>query len=201
MESMVAIVSFLFLLIPLNTEAMSEGDHEDASCACYIKILGSTNLNSFELEYSFGTHPVSFHLAPDGSTTGSGRLNLPVKEFRGKSEGMEKDFYALVKSDLYPSIVIEFYEITDSGRDTKSNMVKAGITMAGITRVYDILCEVERNPEGGLCLRGDKTIMISDFKLDPPVKFFGLVRVQDFINVDFSVNFTEREQADLMISK
>ncbi len=30
--------------------------------------------------------------------------------------------------------------------------------------------------------------MISDFQLDPPVKFFGLIEVEDHIGIDFSVN-------------
>lgn len=201
MNSIILVIYSAIFLNFVESGIMYEAYNKNVSCSGYIKILGSTNLNSFELEYSFGDNPVFFAVSDEGSPVRSSILNIPVEEFRGQSPVMERDFYALVKSERYPEIIIRFHGIRDSSLEAGKNIVKVGITMAGITHEYDILCAVRTKRTGDICLTGKKSIKITDFRLDPPVKFFGIVKMGEYIDVDFSVNFMTERQTNLLFSR
>ena len=63
------------------------------------------------------------------------------------------------------------------------------ITIAGITRTYKIDCSLMNCSENTLLI-GSQKIMLSDFKLKPPEKLYGLVKVDDEITVNFSIILT-----------
>lgn len=49
-----------------------------------------------------------------------------------------------------------------------------------ITRCYIIECKY-----GNKIIHGEKTVKLTDFKLDPPVKSFGLIKVKNELNINF----------------
>jgi hypothetical protein len=69
------------------------------------------------------------------------------------------------------------------------------ITIAGITHFYRIDCTVV-TCSGNYFLMGAQRIKLTDFDIEPPEKFFGLVKVSDEINVSyrFIVTFTTNNQ-------
>ena len=63
------------------------------------------------------------------------------------------------------------------------------ITIAGITHLYKIDCSIVKCSETQL-LVGSQKLKLTDFKLEPPEKLYGLVKVSDEIEVNFSFIIT-----------
>lgn len=190
MTRLIKNISFIILLFGLSMTFGADGHAgKEPACAAFIRIEGNTNLNTFELIYSFSKEPVVLHSSSGSTPNALRKIRIPVQDFRGDSKAMEKDFHQLVKSEQYPAIVIDFKRFRKLNSGESHYLAMVNITMAGITRSYGIPVRVHSHREGSLCLQGQKAVRITDFNLQPPEKFFGLVEVRDYIHIDFSFNF------------
>ncbi|MEX0986156.1 MAG: hypothetical protein WD052_01675 [Bacteroidales bacterium] len=64
-----------------------------------------------------------------------------------------------------------------------------GVMVGGTTRYYKIPCSISNCLDGRILIAGSKELRLTDFKLAPPEKSFGLIKVQDklIINFEFSL--------------
>ncbi len=190
MSRLIKPISLILLLLGFGTASNADKPAgREPSCAAFIRIEGNTNLNTFELMYSFRDESVVLHSSSGSTPADLQKIKIPVRDFRGDSKAMERDFHQLVKSEQHPAIVIDFKGFRELNSREGNYMAMVNITMAGITRSYSIPVRIHSHREGSLCLQGKKAIRITDFNLQPPEKFFGLVEVRDYIHIDFSFNF------------
>ena len=192
----------IYILHTANLKALEEDSRIIDCPSRFVKIEGSTNLNAFELVYSFEDEPVEFSVSSGNSSGKYKKLVIPVEKFRGESKAMERDFHELVKYDKHPEIIIEFNGFSNIENEPDNITTNVRITMAGTSHSYTVPVELKETDSGNICLNGKKSIQISDFKLDPPVKYFGIIRVEDQINIDFSIDLSsERPVSLLLLSK
>jgi polyisoprenoid-binding protein YceI len=114
---------------------------------------------------------------------------------------MYEDFLILMNASEYPRIKVSFskQQLKKSLQHTTNvNCPDVRITIAGITRIYKIQCSMVKCADD-LYLRGEEMIRLSDFKLKPPAKLLGLVKVNNEINVNFGfiITFTDNNQLSL----
>ena len=116
------------------------------------------------------------------------QLAIVVKNFSSDNLMARRDFLKLIKSDTYPTIKIQLnYIETASGNDSKTyskGNAFVNISITGVTKQYHI--PVSSNQEGEfVMLDGKKNISIKDFGLTPPVEMMGLLKVSEWIDLDF----------------
>ena len=177
------------MLLILAIPALADGPPEPG-CTGFISITGNTNINTFELEYVFDQNLRLSTTEVPGSESRLVSLILPVRSFSGSSSRLEEDFYDLVRARLHPDIVIGFEDLRSAHLHPGAVMKKVRISLAGVTREYEVPCSLEDQKNDILTVSGSRVIPISDFGIDPPERFLGLVQVEDHIFVKFSVNFT-----------
>ncbi|MDR2148960.1 MAG: YceI family protein [Tannerella sp.] len=121
------------------------------------------------------------------------RLSIEVKKFNSSNKMALRDFFKLVDAEKYPHIQIELDYVETARGDT---LVQKGdvyadthidIVIAGVENKYDFPVKVF-NEANKLTLTGSKRINIEDFGLAPPNELFGLVRVSEWIEIEFQIN-------------
>lgn len=116
------------------------------------------------------------------------QLAIQVKNFSSDNPMALRDFMKLIKSDVYPTIKAQLnYIETVPGNEkdihSKGNAF-VNITITGITQQYSI--PVSSNKHGDyISVVGGKRINIRDFGLEPPVEMLGLIKVSEWISIDF----------------
>lgn len=165
-----------------------------SSCNNYISITGETNINHFSLD----------QFVPEDLICGVGDsrwiklpeehvylIRVPARNFDASNRMVYRDFLELIDVIEHPyiSIFIEEAEFELLFQDRSYLRPRIGIAVAGTTRYYNVPCRVAECVDGKIAVSGQKTLKLTDFKLAPPEKTMGLIRVQNelIINFEFSL--------------
>ncbi len=162
--------------------------------ASKLSIDGKTNINSFTCaiaKYS-GTDTLVLHEGGKNvrPVFVKGSVGLNATTFDCGISIMTSDFRKTVKSDIYPAIVIDFISFERSptyktGEDNFVGILK--ISMAGITKLFEVNCSIETKTDGLIHLKGDKQFTFADFGLKPPTHMMGTIKVQEDLHVKFDL--------------
>ncbi|MFO7977404.1 MAG: YceI family protein [Bacteroidales bacterium] len=177
-------------LLHFNDEAAGRELPEiDNECESHISIHGSSNVNQFQL---INHNPRIVKRSDQGQEEErSQRIEIPVNEFQGDNKRMREDFLELVNASEYPLIImtIEPRNLEECLKARGLSDFKTEITMAGVTQHYIVPCGVDTCERSGYVLRGSLEVELTDFGIDPPRKFFGLVKVNNEVLIDYVFRF------------
>ena len=160
-----------------------------------IVIQGSSNLLSFRLSQS-GEKLLKKSVVITATQTQNQILlshnsySILVNNFTSNNKMALSDFLQLVKSDIFPSLQVQlkYIEPIPKVLDNVYSKGKAfvNITITGVTKQY--LIPITSEKKGDLySFIGDKRINIRDFGLIPPVKMMGLIKVSEWIDIEFNI--------------
>lgn len=143
----------------------------------FVKINGSTNVNSFQC--------VNSKFKNDGSVYSFAEKNLPniilkVADFDCGNKMMTKDFQKILNSERYPEMTIKFVKFTKA---QKNYLAIVEVKMMNQSRRYNVEFELENNK-----MTGRKNVKFSDFNITPPKKMGGMIVVKDDLNLSFSLS-------------
>ncbi len=167
----------------------------------YLRIIGSTNVNSFtcgfEGEIPNDTFKVNVSKKNDKLYVENGSLVIPVKGFDCGNKMMNQDFLDLLRVNKHPEIRIMLTSLDMAeGHFSVENKTEelwavAEITffIAGESKKYPVPIKINQKKEGQY-FEGTRKLDITEFNLEPPKKFMGLIQVQEEVIIDFSLNLT-----------
>jgi hypothetical protein len=160
----------------------------------WLSLTGTTNLNSFEC-LSGSVNSPNFLFTESNYHQNriyfdNARILVEVSSFDCKNPLINRDMYNALGGSKNPNIEIKLEEIIPSTRGSglDSGIVTANvlITINGKTKSTELDIEWE-SPDGyEYQFKGSKDLLMSDFGIDPPLPAFGLIRVDDKINVEFN---------------
>lgn len=172
----------------------------------WLAIHGTTNIVSFKLVHD-GEKLLGKAITMTATQnknkiyTSKNQLSIEVKNFTSENKMALRDFMKLIKSDTYPNLHVQLnYIETLAGKEkdryNKGN-ASVNITIAGVTKQYQI--PVSSNQQGEyISVDGGKKINIQDFGLQAPEVMYGLIKVSEWINIDFhlicKLTFTDNIQ-------
>ncbi|MCA0132291.1 YceI family protein [Winogradskyella alexanderae] len=152
-------------------------------------INGKSNVNRFQCAYDISQFSDSLEIGFTSEKPliyfSNAQLTLKNMSFNCGHKAINRDFHELLKTEQFPSINLEL--ISAEG-EPESNMIntKLNITISGISKIYDLMVEVD-NTAKGILICGSLHIDINDFNLDPPKKLLGMIKVSNYINIDFNL--------------
>ena len=189
------IVLLLLLLISSNFFFAQNTFSVDLQKNSSITIHGTTNLLSFKLIQT-GEKLTKRNFIITASENhnkiilSQNEHTILVKDFSSENKMAQRDFLKLVKADMYPSfhVKVNYFEIDPNtiNNDIAKATVSVDLTITGKTKQYSIPVKSVRDGDN-YKLNGNKKINIRDFGLDPPVEMMGLIRVSEWINIDFNI--------------
>ena len=158
-----------------------------------LLVKGKTNVNSFKCEYDVlklkNPIPVFFKKFNDKIIFDNTNLVLENVNFDCGGLGINNDFQDLLKTKTHPKIVITVKEITQCTDAHKNFEAFIDLTIAGISKPYVMPIEFQEN--GSIFIKGNLSLNIRDFNLEPPKKALGLIVVKDVIEIDFQLAIKE----------
>jgi len=150
-----------------------------------LSITGDTNINkflcSFNTELIAENNHITYQPGDSKIYFQNAILKLDNSGFDCGNKAINKDFKNLIKAEEYPEISLELEEIILT--DIKKAFAKVIIKIAGETNTYTV--PVEITSDETIQYKGSLDLNISDFKLHPPKKMFGLIVIREDININF----------------
>ena len=203
-----AIAHLLLILLPFLSSLIDEPQRYRYDLTVKegsdIIIHGSTNVNNFDCGYTG-------HIATPGKEVTSNRdgltlfvknadFSLKVMDFDCDNSLMSKEFHETLKGEDFPIIQMSLLQLIFKSEDDimggrnvdlKTHMK---VVAAGVPKEY--LVRTKRSFDADLntvIFKGTFKVMIEDFHITPPVKAFGLVKVNSELIISYDLRFsTER---------
>lgn len=150
---------------------------------------GRTNISNFRCGITSYLRPdtLCFCRADQSNAVLSvkGGLSIDVNCFECQQSYMNNDLRKALKASECPQMKISLLSIGNFSGTIKNVKGKVAISLAGVTRILDVDYTVQPVDENNLRLYGRQQVLFSDFKLTPPRKMAGLVKVEQQIDVNF----------------
>lgn len=164
---------------------------EESSPTGFINITVLSNLGKQLFQYSIKQQCISkieeqgAEYIKDNKTSS---IIIPVKDFKCINKSAYKDLLSLLKVDQYPNLEIDIPDNSNIIYISEKKVILKGISfnIAGVTRKYDVWCRINNAGTANQIFSGTTRLKLTDLDIVPPVKFLGLIKVNDEIIVDFS---------------
>jgi hypothetical protein len=119
-------------------------------------------------------------------------LTVPVRAFDCGREGMTEDLQETLRMEEHPEIQFELVHAragpaTDSSASWREIEVLGPLTIAGTKRLLHYNVVGRTYGPNHARTRGCKTIKMTYFGIEPPTKAFGLIKVDNRIDVKFDL--------------
>ena len=183
-----AVCTFLLSTSAQNTVAVTLDIQKNST----LSIRGTTNVIPFML-YQNSDNFIRKNLTITASKNQNklylqeNKICVPVNRFNSTNKKALKDFFKLMKSDTYPDLQIklDYIELTSSNSLAEGNAI-VDVTITGVTKKYSFPIHTHR--EGNSYLFSiRKDINIRDFRLTPPSQILGMIKVNEWINIDLNM--------------
>tara|TARA_Y100000588_G_C14170536_1_gene888928 strand:- start:496 stop:1128 length:633 start_codon:yes stop_codon:yes gene_type:complete len=161
-------------------------------------IEGRSNINKFECGASAYNLDARLRqtAAKNRSAISNDQVSLevriPVDGFRCGNTRMDRDLKKALQVERFPTIHFAFLGAEPVGSsaaagDARLLRVHGNLTIAGVTRRIELTVNGHRLADGRVRARGNTLVLMTDYSLKPPHRFFGLVRVKDQLAVHFDL--------------
>jgi hypothetical protein len=161
---------------------------------CTLKVNGSTNINKFSCVIPEYTQPdtLTFYKESKNELVRiTGSMALDVQKFDCKNPMMTSDLRKTLKSKVYPKIIIKLLNLSRHPDPAlKEGVVRGAVTieLAGTVKRFEVDYRYVMNGDKDLRLIGTKQVNFSDFNIDPPRKLGGMIKTNNELNVEFTLN-------------
>jgi hypothetical protein len=155
-----------------------------------LRVQGKTNVNKFTCttsEYAEKDTIICFG-DPAKPVRLTGALEMDVLSFDCHSKLITKDFRKTIKADKYPVLTIRFLSLESMPLlQNKTQSIKGWVEveLAGEVKKFQLNYSFSKAASSRIQLNGGRSFSFSDFKLTPPKKLGGLVKIKDAFDVNF----------------
>jgi len=157
----------------------------------YIIINGSSNVNKFGCKVlkPLQTKPLKAFITSNYKVDLDGAIRVKVDEFDCENNILNRDLRKTLKAATHPYMTVYFKSLDQipftEGEDTINGTIV--IELAGTAKEFKIPLSFIK--KGNLYqMKGNKSFTFSDFKLLPPKKVGGLIKVKDEFKAIFMLS-------------
>ncbi len=187
-------------LVFISVACQAQGSrrkHELSVTSSLFTIQGSTNINQFRCSLQHDTPSDTLQIK---SSWSNGTISFedliltyPVKDFDCGLQAMNKDLQQMLNSEETPfmTLQVESIHLKKSQQAISQVFVTARVklTIRGVSQPLLITDGMVINhSESSLTFSGNVALDMRDFHMNPPIKFWGMVQVNEMLHVNFSVS-------------
>lgn len=190
---------FVFLFSILTTLAFTTRDSVYQSTSVVLSsesslyVKGTTNVSNFSCVFNVNKfrNPIQVTYRMEGGKMAFHKTVLILDNdcFDCGGKAINSDFQKILKSDKHPQIKLYLKEISQIENSINVHAL-VNIEIAGISKGYKIPVKV-KNKES-LYISGNLALSLADYKLESPKKLFGLISVDDTIEIAFELGVKEK---------
>lgn len=170
--------------------------HQVKIVASSIIIHGKTNVNKFKCgldQQALNDSIIVKNIWSNKQLDFEGlRLIYNIEDFECGLKLMDADFQKLLRSDEEPFLLLQLNSITlypeNDAFEELDVDAEVEIILAGVQRRITIpRVKVFNHSSAHMTLKGKKNLQMTEFELDPPTKFLGMIKVTDEIKIEFEI--------------
>jgi polyisoprenoid-binding protein YceI len=179
-------VFFLFLILTYTAKSQIVFKVDPVS---KMIITGTSTLHDWTSEVTMTKGTASF-IADQGKITGISRLSLeiPIESIKNDKSLMNTKTYEALRSDEFPVIRFNMVKLV---KFSGNSMTASGtLTIAGKSREIELFVDLLKTADDKIIVRGEKSLKMSDFGVEPPTALMGTIKTGDEITVKFETTFT-----------
>lgn len=176
-----------------------------------IWIEGRSNVNSFSCRaQNYEGEAVIINQVSDTSQVDPNEqvrleLKIPVRSFECGRNRMNRDLYNALRSDEYLYITFDFKDAQNltNGENNNNNYklrISGTLTVAGYSREITFDADGYILDNSRLRAVGKKTILMTDYNVEPPTGLLGLVRAENELTVHFDLYASPESSSELFIN-
>ena len=160
-----------------------------------LVIEGSSNINTFSCDVKqYIKQDTLVFLSEEKSKRvifHRSAITVDVSQFDCHHKFITSDLRKTLKFQQYPMMKIHFISMDDPAYTMAGQSIKGilDIELAGITRRMDFDYMVKNSSAKMIHLLGSRHMQFSDFKLEPPKKMAGLIKINEDIKVSVELYF------------
>ncbi|GAB5408578.1 MAG: hypothetical protein BalsKO_09430 [Balneolaceae bacterium] len=154
-----------------------------------LRINGTSNVNDFECIYSdrISTDTLHQQISYGDSLFIAGEsIRLLASSFDCGKRAINRDMQKTLKADEFPFLEIGLKSIEIA--DEVPFVATLSVTIAGKNRLNQIHIDSFSGTDTGISFSGKGAILLTDYGLKPPTALFGLVKVDDQIEIIFDLS-------------
>ncbi len=158
-----------------------------------LQVQGKSNINEFTcaIEAYTKKDTIVCIAEPFKPIKLSGRLQMDVLSFDCQNSLITNNLRKTLKADEYPKMIIRFLSLqTMPLLQHKTEFIKGWIEveLAGVVKQFELCYTFSNTEPGTIQLIGGRNFCFTDFKLSPPQKMGGLIKIKDDFAVKFQLN-------------
>ncbi len=193
MKRLIFILPFVLLVSFSTMQVLKNSKSIIITSESELHINGTSNVTDFKCGYKITNlnQPIRIHFESinDVIRFENSILILENKGFDCGGKGINKDFHGLLKSDVYPQIILKLKEVKlNPNKKNKANAL-IEIEIAGLSHSY--LMETEFYHDQDWIVSGQLELNIQDYNLKAPKKMLGLIVVSEDIEISFKLVLKE----------
>ncbi|MDB5191015.1 MAG: hypothetical protein JWQ96_578 [Segetibacter sp.] len=157
-----------------------------------LRVEGESNVNKFTCNINEYAKRDTIFVSGNQSKQVklSGRLQMNVMDFNCHNSLITKDLRKTLKSKEYPKMNIHFLSLECMpGFQSKCEYIKGWVEveLAGVRKRFEMNYTFSKDGTSLIKLNGGRNFCFSDFKLSPPQKLAGLIKIKDEFDVNFQL--------------
>lgn len=161
-----------------------------------LYLTGTTNVNTFkcDCEDSFVALPLEVENTDAVAKFRNTRLSMTTRKFNCRNAKMDRDMHKALQAETYPKIRIDLLETRHNPEQVKSAGTgwfavdaRVQLTITGVTKEKRIQAQARKLSATRFALKGEQSLKMTEFGIDPPVALFGLIKVDDLITFHFDL--------------
>ena len=160
-----------------------------------VWITGQSNVGGFSCQANGVTGTIDLRANPTHRSVLSGQnvsdapsLRIPVSRLDCGPEARNREMRHALRADAYEAIEfhLDSYDVYPAGPH-RTARIAGRLRIAGTERAVAVTAAVEPDTLGRVHVRGAHAVRMTDFGVEPPRRFAGLLRVRDQIVVHFDI--------------
>jgi hypothetical protein len=157
-----------------------------------LTIFGKSNINNFSLIFDKNSKSPPYENIKTKKNNQSTEFLIPVERFKTVNRCIENDFLNMIQAKKFPyiSFMIDNVQIDQLKSENRCDSINAIITITSESKQFRIPIRRINNFSRDQSFTGEIELLLSDFNLTPLSNFFGLVKVDNNVIIDFKINFT-----------
>lgn len=162
----------------------------------WLRLSGTSSVNCFECisfsELSKGKMEVVVDDSAETITFSNALLNIRVKSFDCLNPRLNKDMHNALGVEQHPHISVELLEVVNPDKSNQNRggsiNAKVSLNLNGNSKVVEIPVKWLAEGDDKYRFSGSSVLRMSDFGISPPSPFFGLIKVNNEIEISFSLS-------------
>lgn len=161
-----------------------------------LVIRGATNVNSYVCRTDCYSARDTLEFTPYKEDCevlfSKNAMLIPISGFDCGNILVTNDFRETLHAKKHPNLSIQLISLGDRYAVVPGGAVagRVEISLAGATKAYNVMYNVRGGNGSSFTLLGNQTVCFSDFNLQAPKKMMGLIRVEEYLEVEFIIHLS-----------